>query len=234
MAEHYGDAAAHLLALCAVAVLGFLAVVTSGGTFRAGAKFVLLRVDPRVVFSRRRRAVFASHFLAILRSQETWISLLVSVALFIYLSISGLLPPVVAVEPLAFLGLNAFSSTSSIRRLPMLRLRPGTAYAVLVASVGALVVPCALFACVVDVLLGGAALPALFSALACLVSVPLFVTLGIVIPTQRDNPISVLVAVALCSSLFRFSTLGWLILALFLVSFAVACGVINARSLSTR
>lgn len=219
-----GFALTTLLALVATMVLAALAVVTGGATFKGGARYIYVVAcsSPRV---------FTAHLWALLRSQETWISAFVGLALLIYFGSTHLLPVTVAVEPLAFLGIYLYSSTASIRKLPVVSLSATRAYALLVASVAVLVVPFLVFAGCVDMLVNASLLATVLGGLGCLVSIPLFVTLGVVIPMERDNPIGVLVGLSLALtvlvflvlalSIFRLPAVGWAVLGL--VGVVVAC-----------
>lgn len=208
----------------ALTTLLALAVVTGGATFKGGARYIYV-----VACSRPR--VFTAHLWALLRSQETWISAFVGLALLIYFGSTHLLPVTVAVELLAFLGIYLYSSTASIRKLPVVSLSATRAYALLVASVAVLVVPFLVFAGCVNMLVNASPLATVLGGLGCLVSIPLFVTLGVVIPMERDNPIGVLVGLplaltvlvflVLALSIFRLPTVGWAVLGL--VGIVVAC-----------
>lgn len=221
LAYSNGTALSLMVAIVANVGVYSLAVGSSGDLFIKQSEFSLVwnsrgerrrTKNPRVVSASRE--LFGAYLRNVARSQETWITLVVAIGGFLVLLPNQVVPPVLIAELVAFLGVYSYSSTRALRSFPVLLPNPVGVYSFLCFSLLAVVAPLALGLFAVFIMFRGDVIVGLLSVLACIMTVPVMVTIGVLVPAERDNPVAVILSSGIAVMCFVFIILGVSILSL--------------------
>lgn len=212
-----GVALAAVLAVCAVLVVTIVHVMPS--RHLRTSKYLDLRLPRRVA------AHLTPYDWCLLRSQHTFIGTVVGIALFGYLLASTELNPMWSLCTLTIGGLYLFSATAPLRamtgqrqpawRIYLLSLRPQL---LLIGAVGA---PALLLTVIV-----GRTEGTVVVALGALISAALTTCLGIIVPSEKDNPLAAFVGLATAAVVLTLIALG-----LGMLQLPVPAGLLGATAL---
>lgn len=212
-----------IVALTAVAVLGAVLLIAAVGVMPnrhvATAKYLGIRLPRRVA------ALLTPYDWCLLRSQHTFTGGVVGVALYIYLFTQTQLNPMWSLCTLTIGGLYLFSATAPLRhltgqrqpawRIYLLTLRPQ------LLLIGALGVPATLLAVV-----AGRADGLVTVLLGALISAALTTCIGIIVPTEKDNPLAAFVGLSIAAVVLTLIALG-----LGMLQLPVPAGLLGATAL---
>lgn len=164
----------------------------------------------------------------LIRSHETCLMAVLTCAIMCLLAASHFAPLPAAIEVFTFAGLYSYNNTVALRMLPGPPASPLVSYFQLVVPLIAVAAPLFLVAAALDpsgLLIG--------LAIAC--TIPITVTVGILIPTERDNPFAVLtgmsiiilgfVVVVFTFTIFNLPLWGWACIGLAVTAIAIYAGI---------
>ncbi|MCM3659459.1 hypothetical protein M3148_00390 [Georgenia satyanarayanai] len=212
-----GAAMAAVVVVCAVLLVVIVHVMPS--RHLRTAKYLDIRLPRRVA------AHLTPYDWCLLRSQHTFIGTVVGVALFGYLLAATDLNPLWSLCTLTIGGLYLFSATAPLReltgqrqpawRIYLLSLRPQ------VLLIGAVGVPALLLTAAF-----GRAEGTVVVVLSALISAALTTCLGIIVPSEKDNPLAAFVALATAAVVLTLIALG-----LGMLQLPVPAGLLGATAL---
>ncbi|MBM0262854.1 hypothetical protein [Corynebacterium macginleyi] len=242
ISEKYGFFICSLTAVVSCIFLLTAATLTSGALFTRQKEYILTRTPSKGDLSNPstiRQTLFKSYLLSFLRAQETWITLIFALGGYILLILSQAIPPILVGEIISFLGIYAYSSTSALRNFPSLKVRPVEVYLFLCLSLLSISIPFVLVFFVGFWAIGGDSTTGLISVIGCIGTIPLTITVGIIFPSEKDNPLAVITGIAIAAisviffalglSVFSLPPWGWAIATLFFLLSVASAGIFEIK-----
>lgn len=202
-AERYGFGVALLGVVGVAAVLVFLVVLLTPNQPVESSRFVQVPVP---AWPGRR---FGPYQWSLLRSSHTIVGVVISTAVFVYLLVTPAISPLWSLSILTFGGLYQFSATAPLRGMVRGRSSPWSIYGRLVGAqatllTGIAVPQVALFLAVHPDQAPAVATP----LLGALFGVVLTTCIGIVFPSEKDNPFSIFIGLSCAAVVLVLVALG--------------------------
>ncbi|KAB3522858.1 hypothetical protein GC425_04195 [Corynebacterium sp. zg254] len=221
----------------ATATLLMLVRSTAPGCTSVAVKYVHLTLRPQRGLRRMtaRRAILHTAVRNLVRARHTWFAVAASCAAFILLMDSQILPAALSLEIVSFMSRYLYSDLRRFRKMYQGFVKPWWEYLSLNLAMMLLTVPIGAIFLGIQALRGRYSEQNLFLVIGCLFSIPLLVTLGILLPTVKQNPLAslaaigslgvLLLATACALSIFSLMPLHMLGIAALLIATFVVVGI---------